>query len=70
MDARAIWVVMALETIVAAGFMLINPLITRRGLLFGAGSLSPLLGLAGGCSGLSRRPSRSETRGSPSLLPG
>ncbi len=35
MDARAIWVVMALETIVAAGFMLINPLITRRGLLFG-----------------------------------
>jgi uncharacterized membrane protein len=36
MEARAIWIVMTLETLVAAGFMLIIPLITRRGLLFGA----------------------------------
>ena len=35
MEARAIWIVMALETLVAAAFMLIIPLITRRGLLFG-----------------------------------
>jgi len=36
MEGRAIWIVMALETLIAAGFMLIIPLITRRGLLFGA----------------------------------
>jgi len=35
MEARAIWVIFVLEILVAAGFMLIIPLITRRGLLFG-----------------------------------
>jgi uncharacterized membrane protein len=35
MEGLTIWVVMMLETVVAAGFMLIIPLITRRGLLFG-----------------------------------
>ncbi len=35
MEARALWIVMTLETLVAAAFMLIIPLITRRGLLFG-----------------------------------
>jgi uncharacterized membrane protein len=36
MEGRVVWIVMTLETLVAAGFMLIIPLITRRGLLFGA----------------------------------
>jgi uncharacterized membrane protein len=35
MEGRVIWVVMVLETLIAAAFMLIIPLITRRGLLFG-----------------------------------
>jgi uncharacterized membrane protein len=35
MEGHAIWIVMTLETLVAAAFMLIIPLITRRGLLFG-----------------------------------
>ena len=35
MEVRAIWVIFMLEILVAGGFMLIIPLITRRGLLFG-----------------------------------